>query len=140
MTTEGDCVDFYNIESPSLRISYAMKKKNTAKAIKKSVRKAVKKHGIATGVVTGAATAMALSGSGATRKMSELVGSGVASLLKAGGKRNEIVRDLKKRASDALVRAGKSLDPESSSPAATAASDAKVSTTTRRSTTPRSAA
>ena len=117
-----------------------MKKKNTAKSIKKSVRKAVKKHGIATGVVTGAATAMALSGSGATKKMSELVGTGVASLLKAGGKRNEIVRDLKKRASDALVRAGKSLDPERSNSvtAAAAATDGKVSTTTRRSTTPRS--
>ena len=114
-----------------------MKKKNRAKAIKKSVRKAVKKHGIATGVVTGAATAMALSGSGATKKMSELVGTGVASLLKAGGKRNEIVRDLKKRAADALVRAGRSLDPEPTAPSTTAASDAKVSTTTRRSTTPR---
>jgi hypothetical protein len=116
-----------------------MKKKNTAKAIKKSVRKAVKKHGIATGVVTGAATAMALSGTGATKKMSELVGTGVASLLKAGGKRNEIVRDLKKRAGDALVRAGKSLSPEPSTPATTptAATDAKISTTTRRSTTPR---
>ena len=119
-----------------------MKKKNTTKSIRKSVRKAVKKHGIATGVVTGAATAMALSGSGATRRMSEMVGSGVASLLKAGGKRNEIVRDLKKRASDALVRAGKSLDPErsTSATASTAASDGKVSTTTRRSTTPRPAA
>ncbi len=114
-----------------------MKKKNTAKSIKKSVRKAVKKHGIATGVVTGAATAMALSGSGATRKVSELVGTGVASLLKAGGKRNEIVRDLKKRAADALVRAGRSLDPEPASPVTAAATDAKVSTTTRRSATPR---
>ncbi len=116
-----------------------MKKKNTAKAIKKSVRKAVKKHGIATGIVTGAATAMALSGSGATRKVSEALGTGVASLLKAGGKRNEIVRDLKKKAADALVRAGRSLDPEPSSAAApiTPATDAKVSTTTRRSTTPR---
>ena len=110
-----------------------MKKKNRTKAIRKSVRKAVKKHGIATGVVTGAATAMALSGSGATRKVSEMVGSGVASLLKAGGKRNEIVRDLKKRAADALVRAGRSLDPET----AATASDAKASTTPRRSTTPR---
>ena len=118
-----------------------MKKKKAAKSIRKSVRKAVKKHGIATGVVTGAATAMALSGSGATRKVSEMVGSGVASLLKAGGKRNEIVRDLKKRAADALVRAGKSLDPETSSTAEpTAATDAKVSTTTRRSATPRPAA
>ena len=121
-----------------------MKKKNTTKSIRKTVRKAVKKHGIATGVVTGAATAMALSGSGATRKVSELVGTGVASLLKAGGKRNEIVRDLKKRASDALVRAGNSLDPEransNSATAPTAATDAKVSTTTRRSATPRTAA
>ena len=117
-----------------------MKKKNRTKSIGKSVRKAVKKHGIATGVVTGAATAMALSGSGATRKVSELVGSGVASLLKAGGKRNEIVRDLKRRAASALVRAGRSLDPQPSTtaPAPTAtATDAKVSTTTRRSTTPR---
>lgn len=116
-----------------------MKKKNRTKSIGKSVRKAVKKHGIATGVLTGAATAMALSGSGATRKVSEAVGTGVASLLKAGGKRNEIVRDLKKRAADALVRAGRSLDPEPASPATTA-TDAKVSTTTRRSTTPRPAA
>lgn len=121
-----------------------MKKKNTTKSIRKTVRKAVKKHGIATGVVTGAATAMALSGSGATRKVSEMVGSGVASLLKAGGKRNEIVRDLKKRASDALVRAGRSLDPAPSTSTSTSASapiaaatDAKVSTTTRRSATPR---
>ena len=113
-----------------------MKKKNTAKSIKKSVRKAVKKHGIATGVITGAATAMALSGSGATRKVSEALGSGVASLLKAGGRRNEIVRDLKKLASDALVRAGRSLDPETKTVSA-AASDGKTSTTSRRSTTPR---
>ncbi len=115
-----------------------MKKKKAAKSIRKSVRKAVRKHGIAAGVVTGAATAMALSGSGATRKVSEMVGSGVASLLKAGGKRNEIVRDLKKRAADALVRAGRSLDPEPA--ATTAAPDGKVSTTTRRSTTPRTTA
>ena len=114
-----------------------MKKKNRTKAIRKSVRKAVKKHGIATGVITGAATAMALSGSGATRRVSEAVGTGVASLLKAGGKRNEIVRDLKKRAADALVRAGRSLDPERASSSATPATDAKASTTTRRTPTPR---
>jgi hypothetical protein len=115
-----------------------MKKKNAAKAIKKSVRKAVRKHGIATGVITGAATAMALSGTGATRKVSEALGTGVASLLKAGGRRNEIVASLKKKAGEALVRAGRSLDPEGEAPAATtAASDGK--TTTRRSTTPRTA-
>lgn len=114
-----------------------MKKKKATKSIRKSVRKAVKKHGIAAGVVTGAATAMALSGSGATRKVSEMVGSGVASLLKAGGKRNEIVRDLKKRAADALVRAGRSLDPEPATSTTAAATDAKISTTTRRSATPR---
>ena len=112
-----------------------MKKKNPAKAIKKSVRKAVKKHGIATGVITGAATAMALSGTGATRKVSEALGTGVASLLKAGGRRNEIVRDLKKKAADVLVRAGRSLDPETKT--ATASTDGKSSTTTRRTTTPR---
>ena len=117
-----------------------MKKKKT-KSIAKSVRKAVKKHGIATGVLTGAATAMALSGTGTTRKVSEAVGSGMASLLKAGGRRNEIVANLKKKAGEALVRAGRSLDPEpQKSAAAAAATDAKVSTTTRRSTTPRSAA
>ena len=112
-----------------------MKKKKT-KSIAKSVRKAVKKHGIATGVVTGAATAMALSGTGATRKVSEAVGSGVASLLKAGGRRNEIVANLKKKAGEALVRAGRSLDPAPAT-STTAASDGK--TTTRRSTTPRPA-
>jgi hypothetical protein len=113
-----------------------MKKKKATKAIAKSVRKAVKKHGIATGVITGAATAMALSGTGATRKVSEALGTGVASLLKAGGKRNEIVANLKKKAGEALVRAGRSLDPQAETPAATtAASDGK--TTPRRSTTPR---
>ena len=115
-----------------------MKKKKT-KSIAKSVRKAVKKHGIATGVITGAATAMALSGTGTTRRVSEAVGSGVASLLKAGGNRNEIVRNLKQKAADALVRAGRSLEP---APAAstTASTDGKTSTTSRRSTTPRPAA
>ena len=108
-----------------------MKKKKKTKGIAKSVRKAVKRHGIATGVITGAATAMALSGSGATRKMSEAVGSGVASLLKAGGRRNEIVRNLKKKAAGALVRAGRSLEPSPAS-TTTASTDAKVSTTTRR--------
>ena len=110
-------------------------KKKKSKAIGKSVRKAVKKHGIATGVITGAATAMALSGTGATRKVSEALGSGVASLLKAGGKRNEMIRDLKKRAADALVRAGRSLDPQPE----TAATDGKNSTT-RRSTASRTTA
>ena len=118
-----------------------MKKKYRAKAIRKSVRKAVKKHGIATGVITGAASAMALSGSGATRKMSEALGTGVASLLKAGSKRNEIVRNLKKKAGEALVRAGRTLDPEPQDPnATTAASDGKGSTSPRRSTTPRTTA
>lgn len=116
-----------------------MKKKKT-KSIAKSVRKAVKKHGIATGVLTGAATAMALSGTGTTRKVSEAVGSGVASLLKAGGKRNEIVANLKKKAGEALVRAGRSLDPEPEKSETTAATDGKISTTPRRSTTPRPAA
>ena len=116
-----------------------MKKKKT-KSIAKSVRKAVKKHGIATGVLTGAATAMALSGTGTTRKVSEAVGSGVASLLKAGGRRNEIVANLKKKAGEALVRAGRSLDPQPEKSATAATTDGKVSTTTRRSTTPRPAA
>ncbi len=117
-----------------------MKKKIATKAIAKSVRKAVKKHGIATGVITGAATAMALSGTGATRKVSEALGTGVASLLKAGGKRNEIVANLRKKAGEALVRAGRSLDPEpeTAATATAAATDAKTSSNTRRSTAPRS--
>jgi hypothetical protein len=89
-------------------------------------------------VLTGAATAIALSSSGATRKMSEMVGDGVASLLKAGGQKNEIVRNLKKRTADALVRAGRSLDPEPQPEVPT--SDAKVSPTPRRSAAPRSPA
>ena len=117
-----------------------MKKKKKSTPLGKSVRKAVKRHGIATGVITGAATAMALSGTGATRKVSEAVGSGVASLLKAGGKRNEIVRNLKQKAANALVRAGRSLEPAPKTTATTAANDGKASTTTRRSTTARSAA
>src|SRR3712207_3916838 len=118
-----------------------MKKNKTTKRLTKSVRKAVKRHSIATGVLTGAATAMALSGSGATRKMSEVVGNGVAGLLKAGGKRNEIVRKVRKATADALLRAGRSLDPETQPQAAVevSATDAKVSTTTRRSAAPKSA-
>ena len=117
-----------------------MKKNKTTKRITKSVRKAVKRHSIATGVLTGAATAVALSTSGATRMMSDAVGNGVASLLKAGGKRNEIVRSLRKATADALLRAGRSLDPEEKAAPEVPTTDAKVSTTTRRSAAPRSAA
>src|SRR5215213_4043898 len=113
-----------------------MKKKYRTKAIAKSLRKTVKRHSIATGVLTGAATAVALSTSGATRKFSDAVGSGVASLLKAGGNRNEAMRNLKKKTAAALVRAGRSLDPEPETPV----TDGKISTTTRRSAAPRASA
>lgn len=116
-----------------------MKKNKTTKRLTKSVRKAVKRHSIATGVLTGAATAMALSTSGATRKMSEVVGNGMAGLLKAGGKKNQIVRNIRKATADALLRAGRSLDPEQQpSQPEVPTTDAKVSTTTRRSAAPRS--
>jgi hypothetical protein len=67
--------------------------------------------------------------------MSEAVGSGVAGLLKAGGKRGEMLRSIRKATGDALVRAGKSLQPAtaSSTEPAISSTDAKVSTTTRRS-------
>ncbi len=119
-----------------------MKKNKTTKRLTKSVRKAVKRHSIATGVLTGAATAMALSGSGATRKVSEVVGNSVAGLLKAGGKKNQIVRTIRKATSDALLRAGRSLNPEPQAAVEpeVPTTDAKVSTTTRRSAAPRSAA
>jgi hypothetical protein len=128
---------FYSNSALEVRTSKAMKKKKATKRITKSVRKAVKKHGIATGVITGAATAMALSGSGATRKVSEALGSGVASLLKAGGRRNEIVANLKKKAGEALVRAGRSLDPEPETAASATIGATDGKPTTRRSTTPR---
>ena len=108
-----------------------MKKKSrkAAKGLGKSVRKAVRRHSIATGVLTGAATAVALSSSGATKKMSEAVGTGIAGLMKVGNKRSDVLRNLKKATGDALVRAGRSLQPQTEIPT----TDAKVSTTTRRS-------
>ena len=120
------------------RFIKAMKKKSkkAGKGIGKAVRKAVKRHSIATGVLTGAATAVALSTSGATRKMSEAVGSGVAGLLKAGNKRGEILSNLKMETGAALVRAGRSLQPKTEMPT----TDAKVTTTTRRSAAPKPAA
>lgn len=107
------------------------KSKKASKSIAKSVRKAVKRHSIATGVLTGAATAMALSTTGATRKMSEAVGSGVAGLLKVRGRKNDVVRNLRKKTADALVRAGNSLQPNGERET-TAVTDAKTSTTTTR--------
>jgi hypothetical protein len=104
------------------------------------VRKAVKRHSITTGVLTGAATAVALSSTGATRRMSDALGSGMASLLKTGGKRNEIVRTIRKATADVLLRAGRSLDPEQKAQTETPTTDAKLSTTTRRSAAPKSAA
>ncbi|CAN5298986.1 hypothetical protein BH20VER2_BH20VER2_16980 [soil metagenome] len=103
------------------------KSKKVTKSIVKSVRKAVKRHSIATGVLTGAATAVALSSTGATKRMSEAVGTGMASLMKAGSKRTEVLRGLKERTGNALVRAGRSLQP------AKQTTDGKVTTTTRRS-------
>ena len=119
-------------------IHQGMKKKSkkAGKSIAKSVRKAVKRHSIATGVLTGAATAVALSTSGATKKMSEAVGTGVAGLLKVGNKRSEMLSNLKKVTGDALVRAGRSLQPKTQTPTA----DAKISTTTRRTAAPKSTA
>ncbi len=114
------------------------KSKKASKSIAKSVRKAVRRHSIATGVLTGAATAVALSTSGATKKMSEAVGTGMAGLLKAGSRRTEVLRGLKKATGDALVRAGRSLQP--AVPTETPATDAKVTTTTRRSAVPRATA
>jgi hypothetical protein len=102
------------------------KSKKATRSLAKSVRKAVKRHSIATGVLTGAATAVALSTTGATRRMSEAVGSGVAGLLKVSGKRNDVIRNLKKKTADALERAGRSLQPEAP------ATDAKTSNTSRR--------
>ena len=120
-------------------------KKKTKKATKglgKSMRKAVKRHSIATGVLTGAATAVALSTTGATKKMSEAVGTGVAGLLKAGGKRGEMFRGIRKATGDALVRAGRSLQANSTSSnePQTRSTDGKTSTTTRRSAASRSSA
>lgn len=112
------------------------KKRKATKGLGKSMRKAVKRHSLATGVLTGAATAVALSTSGATKKMSEAVGSGVASLLKVGSKRREALRGLKKATGDALMRAGRSLQPQEEAPT----TDAKVTTTPRRSATPRATA
>jgi hypothetical protein len=104
------------------------KSKNKTKALTKAVRKAVKRHSIATGVLTGAATAVALSTTGATKRMSEAVGNGVAGLLKVKGKRNDVVRNLKKKAADALVRAGRSLQPEPEAEPQLPANDGKLST------------
>lgn len=125
----------YNKCGGGMRFIMAMKKKSkkAGKGIAKSVRKAVKRHSIATGVLTGAATAVALSTSGATKKMSEAVGTGVAGLLKAGHKRSEILSNLKNATGNALVRAGRSLQPKTES----AITDAKVTTTTRRSAVPK---
>lgn len=116
------------------------KTKKAAKGLGKSVRKAVRRHSIATGVLTGAATAVALSSTGATKKMSEAVGTGVAGLLKAGGKRGEMLRSIRQATGDALMRAGRSLQPAttSSTEPETPSTDAK--TTTRRSAASRSSA
>ena len=111
------------------------KSKKANQSIARSVRKAVKRHSIATGVLTGAATAVALSSSGATKKMSEAVGSGVAGLLRVGSRRTQVLRGIKKATGDALVRAGRSLQP-----AIETSSDAKVTTTARRSAAARASA
>ena len=116
------------------------KSKKATKSLGKSVRKAVKRHSIATGVLTGAATAVALSTTGATRKLSEAVGTGAAGLLKVGSKRTEMLKGLRKSAGDALVRAGRSLQANTTTENETPATDAKVSTTTRRSTAARPSA
>jgi hypothetical protein len=113
------------------------KSKKPSKGLAKSVRKALKRHSIATGVLTGAATVMALSTTGATRRVSEAVGSGMAGLLKANSIRGEMLRDLKQRTGDALVRAGRSLQSETT---ARANSNAKVTSTKRRSAAARAAA
>lgn len=115
------------------------KSKKANKGLAKSVRKAVKRHSIATGVLTGAATAVALSTSGATKKMSQAVGSGVAGLMKVGSRRTEVLRGLKKATGDALVRAGRSLQPAATA-AETPSTDAKINTTPRRSAVPRATA
>ena len=112
------------------------KSKKAGRGIGKSMRKAVKRHSIATGVLTGAATAVALSSTGATRKMSEAFGTGLAGLLKVGDKRSEMLSNLKKATANALVRAGRSLQPKTE----TSTADAKVTTTARRSTHPKSTA
>jgi hypothetical protein len=70
---------------------------------------------------------VALSSTGATKRMSEAVGTGMAGLLKAGSKRTEVLRGLKEKTGNALVRAGRSLQP-----AKQTATDGKVTTTTRR--------
>jgi hypothetical protein len=117
------------------------KTKKAGKSLQKSVRKAVKRHSIATGVLTGAATAVALSTTGATKKMSEAVGTGMAGLLKAGGKRGEVLRGIKEATGNALVRAGRSLQPKTTAIEPEAlTTDAKVSTTTRRSAASRTSA
>ena len=116
------------------------KSKKASKSLGKSVRKAVRRHSIATGVLTGAATAVALSTTGATRKMSEAVGTGVAGLLKVGSRRTEVLKGLRKTAGDALVRAGRSLQADTNPQPKAPATDAKVSTTTRRSAASRASA
>jgi len=116
------------------------KSKKATKSLVKSVRKAVKRHSIATGVLTGAATAVALSTTGATRKLSEAVGSGAAGLLKVSSNRTQILKGLKASAGDALVRAGRSLQANTTSQNQTPTTDAKISTTTRRSAAARTSA
>jgi len=113
------------------------KSKKATKSIAQSVRKAVKRHSIATGVLTGAATAVALSSTGATKRMSEAVGTGMAGLMKVGSKRTAVLRDLKERTGNALVWAGRSLQPANKT---TAGNDGKISTTTRRTAGSRSSA
>jgi hypothetical protein len=78
---------------------------------------------------------MALSSTGATKRMSEAVGTGMAGLMKVGSKRTAVLRDLRERTGNVLVRAGRSLQ----SAKGNGATDGKVSTTTRRSASPRTA-
>ena len=128
-------VDRHTASRAGIRFSKAMSKKSkkASKSLGKAVRKAVRRHGLAAGVLTGAATAVALSSTGATKKMSEAVGTGVAGLLKAGGRQAEVFRGIKKATGDVLVRAGRSLQSGSKS-------GSKVSTTNAKATTRRSAA
>jgi len=123
----------YGIDAVRIRFSGEMKKK-TRKATKnltKSVRKAVKRHSIATGVLTGAATAMALSGTGATRKVSTALGNGVAGLLKARQGSTEVLSRLRQATAEALVRAGHAIEVGENR--STPASNGKASTPARRS-------
>ena len=114
------------------------KSKKAGKSLGKSVRKAVRRHGLATGVLTGAATMVALSRTGATKKMSEAVGTGVAGLLKASAKRGDVLRGIKKATGDVLVRAGRLLQSETKRKPEARPTNAK--TTTRRSAASRASA